>query len=166
MTKTSKSDSLIRTQRLVNKAVLILTRLQHLKQNVDIEVIKKRTQKRHLWRHIKRPVLLHFGGREAGAGSAVVSSHWSGQRGESPMLHHSDGCVQLHYIWAAGSPGCRGRGSHCLAPLAKGLRPRLTGQGLVRTQAWLGLAGHRGAAVVSQMIYRGLGWREYWKDTF
>lgn len=131
-----------------------------------ISRLKKRTQKGHLSRHIKRPVLLHFGGREAGAGSAAVSSHWSGQRGESPMLHHSDGCVQLHYIWAAGSPGCRGRGSHCLAPLAKGFRPRLTGQGLVRTQAWLGLAGQRGAAVVSQMIYRGGGWRDYWKDTF
>ncbi len=69
--------------------------------------------------------------------AAVVNSHWSGQRGEFPVLHHSDGCVQLHYARAAGSPGCRGRSYDSLAPLAQGLWPRLTGQGLVRTQAWL-----------------------------
>lgn len=69
--------------------------------------------------------------------AAVVSSHWSGQRGEFPVLHHSDGRVQLHYARAAGSPGCRGRSSDSLTPLAQGLWPRLTGQGLVRTQAWL-----------------------------
>lgn len=46
-------------------------------------------------------------------------------------------------------------------PLAEGLRPRLTGQGLVRTQAWLLRRAGRRGAVVTQMIYRGLGWREY-----
>lgn len=38
----------------------------------------------------------------------MVSSRWSGQRGEFPVLHHSDGCVQLHYAQAAGSPSFRG----------------------------------------------------------
>lgn len=46
---------------------------------------------------MKRAILLHFGGTEASVGSVVVSSHWSGQRGEFPVLHHSDGCVKLHY---------------------------------------------------------------------
>lgn len=68
---------------------------------------------------------------------AMVSSHWSGQRGEFSVLHHSDGCVQLYYATAAGSPGCRGRSSDGLTPLAQGLQPRFTGQGLIRTQAWL-----------------------------
>lgn len=68
---------------------------------------------------------------------ALVSSHWSGQRGEFSVLHHSDGCVQSYYARAAGSLGCRGRSSDGLTPLVQGLRPRFTGQGLVRTQAWL-----------------------------
>lgn len=71
----------------------------------------------------------------------MVSSHWSGQRGELPVLHHSDGCVQLHYARAAGSPSSGGRISDSFAPLAQGLWPRLTGQGLLRTQAWLLTSG-------------------------
>lgn len=91
----------------------------------------------------------------------MVSSHWSGQRGEFPVLHHSDGCVQLHYAWAAGSPSCRGRSTDSLAPLAQGLWPRLTGQGLVWTQAWLLANGSSwSVVVVSWMIYRRAGWRE------
>lgn len=98
-------------------------------------------------------------------GSAAVSSHWRGQRGEFPVLHHSDGCVQLHYVRAAGSPGCRGRGSRCSAPIGPGVPAKVSGSG-PRWDTGLalrpaGLAGQRGAAVVSQMIYRGLGWREY-----
>lgn len=67
----------------------------------------------------------------------MVSGHCSGQRGEFPVLHHSDGCVQLYYARAAGSPGSRGRSPGGLAPLAQGLQPRFMGQALVRTQAWL-----------------------------
>lgn len=89
--------------------------------------------------------------------AAVVSSHWSGQRGEFPVLHHSDSCVQLHYAKAAGSPGCWGRSSDGLTPLAQGLRPRFMGQGLVRTQAWLLANGSSWSAVVSRMIYRRAG---------
>lgn len=93
--------------------------------------------------------------------AGVVSSHWSGQRGEFPVLHHSDGCVQLHYTRAAGSPSCRGRSADGLAPLAQGLRPRFTGQGLVRTQAWLLANGWSWSGVASRrMIYRHIGWRE------
>lgn len=94
-----------------------------------------------MWHNIKRAILLHFGGTEADPGSVVVSSHWCGQRGELPVLHHSDGCVQLHYARAAGSPSSGGRISDSLAPLAQGLWPRLTGQGLLRTQAWLLTSG-------------------------
>lgn len=64
----------------------------------------------------------------------VVSGHWSGQRGEFLVLHHSDSCVQLHYARAAGSPSCWGRSWDGLASLAQGLRPRFMGQAL---------AGHR-----------------------
>lgn len=147
----------------VSKAffALLLTRLQHPEQNVDMEV-KKKPQKKASVPHQKGGFLFLEGGRE---GSAAVSSHWRGQRGEFPVLHHSDGCVQLHYVRAAGSPGCRGRGSRCSAPIGPGVPAKVSGSG-PRWDTGLalrpaGLAGQRGAAVVSQMIYRGLGWREY-----
>lgn len=56
---------------------------------------KKNAKKASVTPHQKGRFLFDSGGRE---GSAVVSSHWRGQRGEFPMLHHSDGCVQLHYV--------------------------------------------------------------------
>lgn len=106
---------------------------KHLKHNMDV---RQKTQKQHLWHNTKGAIFLHSGGLKLVL-AAVVISHWSGQRGEFPVLHHSDGCVQLHYARAAGSPGCWGRSSSGLTPLAQGLRPRFMGQGLVRTQAWL-----------------------------
>ena len=94
--------------------------------------------------------------------ATVVSSHWSGQRGEFPVLHHSDGCVQLHYARAAGSPGCRGRSSDSLAPLAQGALAKVNGSGALsghRPGSWpMGRAGQWwGAVVVRRMIYRCAG---------
>lgn len=87
--------------------------------------------------------------------ATVVNSHWSGQRGEFLVLHHSESCDQLHYARAAGSPGCRGRSLDGLAPLAQGLWPRFMGQTPARTLAWLLASGSRWSAVaVGQMIYR------------
>lgn len=80
--------------------------------------------------------------------AVVVSGHWSGQRGEFPVLHHSEGCVQLHNARAAGSPCRWGRRSDCLAPLAQGLWPRFTGQAPIRTQARLLANGASWSVVV------------------
>lgn len=59
--------------------------------------------------------------------AAVVSSIWSGQRGEFTVLHHPDGCVQLHYARAAGGPGRWGCSSDCVALLAQRALAKVNG---------------------------------------
>lgn len=125
----------------------------HIKHNMKV---RQKTQKQHLWHYSKRAIFLHSAGLKLLL-AAVVSSHWSGQRGEFPVLHHSDGCVQLHYARAAGSPGCWGRRSDGLTPLAQGLQTGFMGQGLVRTQAWLLANGSSWSVAVRRMIYRRAG---------
>lgn len=146
----------MKTKHLSNSAVLPCPTQKHLQHNIDV---RQKAQNQHLWHNTKRAIFLHSGGLKPVL--TVVISHWSGQRGEFPVLHHSDGCVQLHYARAAGSPGCWGRSSSGLIPLVQGLRPRFMGQGLVRTQARLLANGSSwSAAAVRQVIYRWAGWRE------
>lgn len=61
--------------------------------------------------------------------AAVVSSHWSGQRGEFPVLHHSDGCVQLLYARAAGSPWLPGSRLKRAHPIGPGAPAKVHGSG-------------------------------------
>lgn len=102
-----------------------------------------------------------FVGTEDDPGNAVVSSRWSGQRGKFPVLHHSDGCVQLHYARSAGSPSSRGRIPDSLAPLARWLWPMLTGQGLLQTLAWLltnGSVARSSSGQTSDLWRYGVEW--------